>query len=125
MYLRLSIVRFLSKLFNGILLSFFLRLNSTYSITDCFLRLKKKKTIDYYDLIKQTVFDSKESGINFAYFVIQLQHDKWMKIEQIKNQSTLLCSYFQGRIFFPFICIYWGYRILNFKYRKRQCSRFL
>jgi hypothetical protein len=120
MCLRLSIVRLLSKLFNGLPLSFFMRLNSTYSITDCFLRLKKKKTIDYYDLINQTVFDSKELKINFGSFIIQIKQDRWIKVEHLKNHSISLSSYFEGTILYPIIRIFWGYRILNFKYRKRQ-----
>jgi hypothetical protein len=125
MYLRLHIVRFLYKLFNGTLLSFLLRLYSTSKRANCLLRLKKGKTVNHYELINQTVFDPSESKINFESFIIQIKHERWIKEEQLKNHSISLGSYFEGIILYPLIRIYWGYRMLNFKYRKRQSSRIL
>jgi hypothetical protein len=125
MYLRLFIVRFLYKLFNGTLLSFLLRLNSTSKKANCLLRLNKGKTVNHYELINQTVFDPSESKINFESFIIQIKHERWITAEQLKNHSISLGSYFEGIILYPLIRIYWGYRMLNFKYRKRQSSRIL
>ncbi len=120
MYLRLSIVRFLYKLFNGTLLSFLLRLNSTSKKANCLLRLNKGKTVNHYELINQTIFDPSESKINFESFIIQIKHERWIKEEHLKNHSISLGTYFEGTILYPMIRISWGYRILNFKYRKRQ-----
>ena len=76
--------------------------------------------MDHYDLINQTVFDPNESKINFESFIIQIKHDRWIKVEHLKNHSISLSTYFESTILYPMIRICWGYRILNFKYRKRQ-----
>ena len=125
MYLSRNIIRFIYYLFNFTLMRFLSILINSKRNEYYLNHLKENESIDNYTLINQCVYNPDEPKLNFEINILLINRKNCDKIEKESNHTDSFDHFWDGNIQFPLTRLYWGYRIINFKYRKRQRSLFI